>query len=365
MADTSAATGLTVQQWDEKFFVDSLNASIFKPFMGSKSNSVINVKEDLTKKPGDSVTFSLVNALSNSAVTGSSTLEGNEESLVSRSQKVTIDQYRNAVRIPVLEDQFTAIPLRSAGKDALMNWEMELCRDKVIAAMNSILGVAYGSASEANKDIWLVDNADRVLFGAVLSNDSGPGDHSAALANIDNTADKLTPGAISLMKRLAKTASPKIGPLKPRSGGVTSDSYVMFVPSLLLRDLTNDSDFLQANREARSRGKQNPIFAGADYIYDNIAIIEVEDIAIDAGAGAGGIDVAPCFLCGTGAVAMAWGKRPQTISEEFDYGDKQGLAIRQWFEIEKMSFGTDSGSDTGDQKDHGIVTGWFAAVADS
>ena len=363
MTDTAAATGLTVQQWDEKFFVDSLNASIFKPFMGSKSNSVINVKEDLTKKPGDSVTFSLVNALSGAGVTGSSTLEGNEEALISRSQKVTIDQFRNAVRIPVLEDQFTAIPLRNAGKDALMNWEMELTRDKVITALNSILGVAYGSASETNKDIWLVDNADRVLFGAARSN-NGSNDHSAALLQIDNTADKLTPGALSLMKRLAKTASPKIGPLKPRSGGVTSDSYVMFVPSLLLRDLTNDSDFLQANREARNRGKSNPIFAGADYIYDNIAIIEVEDIPVDTGAGAGGIDVAPCFLCGTGAIAMAWSKRPQTVSEEFDYGDKQGLAIRQWYEIEKMSFGAGSG-DTDDQKDHGIVTGWFAAVADS
>ena len=362
MADTSAAAGLTVQQWDEKFFVDSLNASIFKPFMGSKSNSVINVKEDLTKKPGDSVTFSLVNALSNAAVTGSSTLEGNEEALVSRSQKVTIDQYRNAVRVPVLEDQFTAIPLRNAGSDALMNWEMELTRDKVIAAMNSILGVAYGSASEANKDIWLVDNADRVLFGAAVGNNAA-NDHSAALLTLDNTADKLTASAISLMKRIAKTATPKIGPIKPRKGGVTSDSYIMFVPSLLLRDLTQDSAFLQANREARQRGKMNPIFAGADYIYDNVAIIEVEDIAIDAGAGAAGIDVAPCFLCGAGAVAMAWGKRPQSIDEEFDYGDKQGLAIRQWYEIEKMSFGSGSG-DTDDQKDHGIVTGWFAAVAD-
>ena len=362
MADTSAATGLTVQQWDEKFFTDSLNASIFKPFMGSKSNSIINVKQDLMKKPGDSITFSLVNALSNSAVTGSNTLEGNEEGVVSRSQKVTIDQYRNAVRIPVLEEQFSSIPLRNAGKDALMNWEMEFTRDKVITALGQINGVDYGSASEAQKDALLVDNTDRVLFGAVKSNHST--DHSAALANIDNTADKLSPGAVSLMKRIAKTASPKIGPLKPRKGGVTSDSYVMFVPSLLLRDLAADSDFIQANREARNRGKSNPIFAGADYIYDNVAIIEVEDIAVLSGVGAGSIDVAPCYLCGAGAIAMAWAKRPQTIEEEFDYKDKQGIAIRQWFEIEKMNFGSGSG-DTDDIKDHGIVTGFFASVADS
>jgi N4-gp56 family major capsid protein len=362
MANTTAATGLVVQQWDAKFFMDSLNASIFKPFMGSKSNSVINVKEDLTKKPGDSVTFSLVNALSNGSVTGSSTLEGNEEALVSRSQKVTIDQYRNAVRIPVLEDQFTAIPLRNAGGDALMNWEMELTRDKVIAALNSINGIAYSTASAAQRNAWVVDNVDRVLFGAAIGNYNVT--HATALLTIDNTADKLTSTALSLMKRIAKTATPKIGPIKPRNGGVTSDSYVAFVPSLVLRDLIADTAFLSANRDARNRGKQNPIFAGADYIYDNIAIIEVEDIPVQAGVGAGGIDVAPVFLCGVGAVAMAWGKRPQSIEEEFDYGDKQGIAIRQWYEIEKMTFGSGSG-DTDDLKDHGLVTGWFAAVGDA
>ena len=363
MADTSAATGLTVQQWDDKFFLESINANVFKPFMGTKTNSIIQVNQDLSKKPGDSITFSLVNKLSNSAVTGSSTLEGNEEEVVSRSFKVTIDQYRNAVRIPVLEDQFSAIPLRNAGRDVLMDWEMELTRDKIITALGEINGTAYGSASEAAKDAWLVDNADRVLFGAALSNNSS-NDHSASLANIDNTADQLTPSAITLMKRIAKTASPKVRPLKPRSGGVTSDSYIMFVPSLVLRDLTANTAFLQANREARSRGKLNPIFAGADYIYDNIAIIEVEDIAVLSGVGASSIDVAPVYLCGAQAIGLAWAKRPQSIEEEFDYGDKQGIGVRQWYEIKKMVFGSGSG-DTDDLKDHGIVTGFFASVADS
>ena len=362
MADTSAATGLTVQQWDDKFFTESLNANIFKPFMGTKENNIIQVKEDLTKKKGDSVTFALVNKLSNAAVTGSSTLEGNEEALTSRSHKVTVDQKRNGVRVSELQDQFSAIDLRDAAKSALMNWETELCRDDVIAALASINGVAYGAATETQKDAWLVDNADRVLFGAAKSNNAS-NDHSASLANIDNTNDKLTAAAITLMKRIAKTASPKVRPIKPRSGGVTSDSYMMFVPSLVLRDLTSDAAFLQANREARQRGKLNPIFAGADYIYDNVAIIEVEDIATLTGVGASSIDVAPAYLCGAQAIGMAWAKRPQSVTEDFDYNDKHGCAIRQIYAIEKLIFGSGAG-DTDDLKDHGVVTGFFASVAD-
>ena len=197
MADTSVATGLTVQQWDAKFYMEALNSDIFKPFRGTAKNSIIQVNEQLTKSPGDSITFSLVNKLTGSGVTGSSTLEGNEEALVSRSQQVTIDQKRHAVRVPVLEDQFSAIPLREAARDALLDWSMELNRDDTIEALNSILGVNYSSASESNKDIWAVDNVDRVLFGKLNSNYNV--DHSVALQTLDNTDDKLTPDALSLM----------------------------------------------------------------------------------------------------------------------------------------------------------------------
>jgi len=363
MADTAAATGLTVQQWDEQFFVESLNANIFKPFMGTKTNSVIQIKQNLTKKPGDSVTFALVNKLTGAGVTGSATLEGNEESVISRSQKVVIDQYRHAVRIPVLEDQFSAIPLRNAGKDVLLDWNMELNRDHIIRELGSINGVAYGTASAGQRDTWQVDNVDRVLYGKLVGNYSAT--HATALLTLDNTDDKLTPEALSLMKRKAKLASPRIRPIKPRKGGVTSDSFILFAPSLLVRDLALNAAFTQANREARARGKfSNPLFRGADYIWDNIAIIEVEDIAVDAGAGAGAIDVAPCYLCGAQALGIAWAKRPQSIAEEFDYKDKQGYAIRQWYNVAKLTFGSGSG-DTDDLKDHGVFTGWFAAVADA
>lgn len=363
MADTSTPDGLRVQQWDDKFFEDSLNANQFRSYMGTDENSVIHVKETLMKMPGDAVTYTLVNALSNAAVTGSNTLEGNEEALVTRSQVLTIEQYRNAVRIPVLEEQYTAIDLRNAARSALMNWEMELVRDQIISAMGSINGVAYADATEAQKDAWITDNNDRVLFGAATSNYSA-GDHSASLGNIDSTNDKLTPAAISLMKRMAKAASPKIGPVKPRNLRTRSDMYVLFTGPLTLRDLKENSTFTQANREARQRGTGNPLFDDADYIWDNVAIIEIEDIGVISGVGASSIDVAPVYLCGAQALGMALSKRPQTIDEEFDYKDKQGVAVRQWHKIDKLRFGTNASSDTGDLKQHGMVTGYFSAVAD-
>ena len=363
MAQTTTPTAATVAQWDAKYFKDYLNNNFFKVFMGTGSGAMIQVNEELTKKPGDSVTFHLVNRLTNNATTGSNTLEGNEEDMTIRTFKVTIDQYRHATKYPAFEAQKSAIDFRNAHKDVLSDWNMELDRDKIIEALGSKNGVAYGTATEVQKDAWLVDNADRVLFGAAKSNNAA-NDHSAALAEIDNTADQLDSDALTLMKRLAKTSSPKIRPFKAKKSIGGSDGYVLFAPSLLMRDLTTDSSFVQANREARQRGLKNPLFTGADYIYDNIAIYEIEDIGVISGAGAAGIDVAPCYLCGAQALSWAWGKRPETVSDDFDYGDKRGLAVRQWYEIKKALFGTGTG-DTDDLKDHGVFTGYFAAVADA
>ena len=68
-------------------------------------------------------------------------------------------------------------------------------------------------------------------------------------------------------------------------------------------------------------------------------------------------------MCGAQALGYAIAKRSFTKEDEFDYGDKQGVACGQWHKVEKLRFGSGSG-DTDDLKDHGIVTGYFSAVAD-
>lgn len=363
MATTSVPAGLTVQQWDDQYFVEYVNQNFFKKFMGTGTSSMIQVKEDLTRKPGGSITMSLVNRLTGTAKNQNETLEGAEEDAMLRSQEITIREYAHAVRWKTYDEQMTAIDLRQAHKDILMTWNQELDRDLVIEALGMINGVAYGSATETQKDEWLVDNADRVLFGATKSNASS-NDHSTSLANIDNTSDKLNSSALSLMKRIAKTASPKIRPYRVKNAIEKSDAYIVFANSFAVRDLLGDSAFQQANRDARERGIDNPLFSGADYIWDNLFIYEIEDIPTYTGVGAGGITVAPVFLCGAQALGQVWAKRPQTVDDTFDYGRAKGMAVKEWMKLEKLRFGTGP-TDLDDTKDVGIVTGWFAAVADA
>ncbi|MCJ8334622.1 MAG: DUF4043 family protein [Epibacterium sp.] len=364
MAETTAATGLTVQQWDDKFFTEHLAENRFAREMGSDANSIIQVKEDLTRKQGDSVTYALVNKLTGAGVENGATLEGNEEEMNSRSYKLTIKERANGVRSTSWDAQISSIDLRRAAKEVLKDWAMEDTRDRIITALGSINGVAYGSASEAQKDAWLADNADRVLFGAAKSNNSS-NDHSASLANIDNTADKLDTGALSLLKRMARTANPKIRPVRDTGLRNGKYYYTAYVPSLVFRDLKSDAAIQQAQREVSIQMENSRLFEGGDLLWDGIIIKEIEDIGVISGAGAAGIDVAPVYLCGAQALGYGVASRWKSEEELFDYKRKKGCAIMEMGGIEKLIFGTNSSTDTGDTKDHGLVTGYFASVADS
>lgn len=242
----------------------------------------------------------------------------------------------------------------------LKSWMMEKTRDDVIAALGSINGVNYAAASETQKDAWLADNADRVLFGAARANNSG-NDHSASLLNIDTSGDRLTAGRLSLMKRMALTATPKVRPIEVQGG---YRFYVVFAGPRTFRDLQNDSTMQQANREAWLRGMDNPIFTGDDLYYDGMVIKQIDDIPVYVGVGNSNSDVSPVYLCGAQAVGVGYAKRTTSKTEEFDYGDKRGVAIEEIRGIKKLIFGSGSG-DTDDLKDNGLVTGYFSAPADA
>lgn len=363
MAESTPATGLTPQQWDDKFFLEHLSENRFAPEMGSSQGSIIQVKEDLTKKKGDSLTFALVNKLTGAGVTNGATLEGNEEEMDSRSHKLTISERANAVVSTTWANQTSSFSLRDAAKSVLKDWSMESTRDQIIAALASINGVAYGTASEAQKDAWLTDNADRCLFGAAKSNNSS-NDHSASLANIDNTNDKLTPGAISLMKRMAGTANPKIRPVQDMYAKNGRKYYTMYAPSLIFRDLKENTAIQTAQREVSLTAENSRLFKGGDLLWDGVIIKEIEDIEILSGVGASSIDVGPVYLCGAQAIGYGVAQRWTSAEETRDYGRKKGCAIMEMGAFEKLTFGTGSG-DTDDLKDHGVVTGFFAAVPDS
>ena len=357
MTDTTPATGLVVQQWESKFFQEYLHDGGFKPLMGTSENAVIQVKEDLSKKAGDSITIALVNRLTNAAVTGTSTLEGNEEDMASRSMRIYVDKRRNAVRIAEMSEQKSAISLRNAARATLLDWAMEDTRELIIDALGSINGVHFTDSTEAQRDAWLVDNADRVVFGAAAA---GLTDASADFALLDTTADLFNATALDAMVLKAKTCNPKIRPMRDPGNG--KRYYVAFAHPYAFKNLRDSLD-TEVLAQTVVQMQASKLFEGGDIMWNGVIVKEVDNMPVYTNLGASGTtEVTPVYLCGAQALAVAYAKRWRTITEEFDYEDKYGVAIDGIYGVRKVIFGSGSG-DTDDLKDHGVVTGFFATTA--
>jgi len=354
MALTTVATANVVKQWDADFYREYIRENRFARYQGTDTNSIIQLKEDLSKKPGDALTISLVAALAGSGVTGNGLLEGNEEAIVNYGHQVPIAAYRNAIAITEWEQQKSAMGLRAAAKPLLKEWAMKLNKSHILNALGSVRGndgliVNYGAASETQKDTWLTANQDRVLFGHEVANMDND-DHSASLGVIAST-EKLNAASVSLLKRMAKRANPIV---RPHTVNGDEEWYVLFVDSLCYRDLK--ADLKTTLSDARERGKGNPLFTDGDIAYDGVVIREIPEIASLGGVGASAATVSPAYLCGAQALAHVVGKRWASTTETRDYGFVNGTAISGFFGTQKLFY---------NGKQHGVVTGYFAAAADA
>lgn len=357
MADTVLINDLRVQKWLRTYFQEYVRDSGFKGYMGTGTSSIIQVKREL-QDHGKTINIPLITRLKGAGVTGTNVLTGNEEALGNLNHQITIDFLRNAVVINEADEHWTILDLMGAAKDALNMWAADRLRTDLITALGSIDGIAYGTASAGQRNTWTTNNADRVLFGREVSNYSTT--HATALNAIAST-ETLNAGTLSLLKRIAKTADPHIRPTRVNAAE-GREYFVAFVGSMAFRDLKNDATMAQANREARPRDvAANPIFQDGDLIYDGVVVREIPEITGFSNTAGTPLRVEPVYLCGAQALGLAWGQEPTPIKDDFDYGMRKGIGLKEVRGISKLRFNTGASSAS---KDHGVVTGFVAAALD-
>jgi len=376
MADTTVPTALRVKQWDDNYFVEYIRGNRLARYMGTDENSIVQVKEKLSKSAGDTIYFELVNRLQGAGKKNNQTLQGFEEDLSQRSWPLAVNLYRHGVVVPEFEEQVTAISLREAAKAVLQSWSMEQTRDRFISALGQKDAVLAGAGQGPNGtgststfqvanatalNTWTTNNRDRALYGILVANGVS-NVFATALATVDSTNDKLSSSMVSLAKRMAKAATPKIRPIKVNGD---EEWYVMFAPSTCFRDLKLDTNIIQSRQYALDRGTDNPLFTDGDIVWDGVIVREIPELAQNTwlAQGASSIDVGECYLCGAQALGYALAQRWNTRTQEMDYQTKRGVAIQQIYDVGKIQFGTGA-TDTTTPKDNGILTIFASAVAD-
>lgn len=369
MAEVALASASEKQVWLKQYFAEYVRESGFQGFMGKAANSIIVAKYELQSEAGKTINIPLILRLTGSGVTGSAILDGVEEELGNYNCAISVDWRRNGVRVPKSTSYKTEIDLFGAAKDMLKQWEAEQLRDDIIKAMASVITtgdttVKLADSSTSDRNAYAAANSDRLLFGKLKANYSAT--FATALGNIDTTDDKCTVASMSLAKRIAKQASPHIRPYKTETG---REFFVAFHGSRTFRDLKADTTMTQANREARSREgggmDNNPIFQDGDLIYDGIIhreVPEIDDVVSTGpytldGKGNSSADVRPVFVCGQQAVGIAWGQEPTMRTDlTKDYAFRPGVAVEELLNVKKLAY---------NGKQHGMVTAFFAAAADS
>lgn len=311
MAKTAFATdnALVKKAWDEKLYRDTVKESYFSRFMGEGSDAMIQTKTELTKTKGDNITFGIRMRLAGGGVTSGQTLEGKEEKLVTYSYSVSLEEYAHAVRdAGPLDRQRAMFSIDTESQAALQDWGSEKIDKLVFDALTASPTKAFygGTASATNN----------IVAGS-----------------------KITPALLSKIKGWAKTGGNRAQtPLRPlKVGG--KNYYVFLAHPEVVYDLKQDSTWAQAQREADVRGPENAIFSGAAGIWDGVVIHEHENVPIASTYGVGAnVHGAQCLFLGAQAGVFAWGERPKTVAEEFDYGREHGYGWMMTAKAAKPKF---------------------------
>lgn len=353
MAKTTITTSdaLRKQAWEEELWRDTVvNSYFMSKFASSDTNNfvagqgwrgniydgapngLLHVKADLgtkgrTKtKEGDKINFGLVPRLdpkTNQGVTSGQTLKGREIALSWYSDSVTLERYRQAVSGGSPMDWTRAsfnMPMEA--RNALQTWGTEkmdlLCFQEL-------------------------ENGPTEIF--YKTSDTGPTVSKTATLATAKTAltaadSKITPEYLDFLKTWAKTGGARTGgkvPLRPLM--VDGKPYYVFLthPDAEF-DWRNDSTAMQAYREAEIRGKENPIFAGASYVWNGLIIHTHEFVT--TGTDGGGASVPWCYghVLGAQSLVVGFGERPSVVEDTEDYEEDLFYAWRVTMKVRAPQF---------------------------
>jgi N4-gp56 family major capsid protein len=361
--DSVSIDAMRREVWQKELYQDVVDNLYFTKMnmMGKDDNNIVQIKDELAKESGDTITFGLTAKLTGSGVSGDGELEGNEETISAYSQSIGIDQIRNAVRLTgKLDEKKNAYNMRSDAKAKLSAWLQEFTERQFFLKLGGVKNTTltdYSGAVVGTRALWsntpaAIPAADENAgFGArYLCADFAAGTTSLA------ATDLLTPALISRVKRKAQLANPMIRPLRVNG----RDYYVLFIHPCQAFDLHRNAEWAQAMREAEMRGKENPIFSGADGIWDGVIVQTHEYVPFLDVSAAGhsfegpaagtdcAVDAFRALLCGRQALGFAKCQTDEGwVEKTFDFGNKTGFSTGMIGGIQKILFNS---------KEYGVFT---------
>jgi N4-gp56 family major capsid protein len=323
---------LAVKLWSKKLAVEALKQTWIYKFTGSDDNSLIQIKDETSKGPGDKVTFGLRMQLTGAGVAGDGTAEGNEEALVTYSDSVTINQLRHQVRSGGrMSEQRIPFSVREQARMGLQDWwadRMDTWFFNQIAGNAAQTDARYNGGSTPT-----APDSDHIIY-------AGSAGTEASMSA--TTSFKFAITLVDVMVEKAKTLSPMIRPLRLKG----EDYYVLFLHPYCVTDMriqaTGAGTWYDIQKAAMTGGQVtgNPIFTGALGMYNNVIFHSAYRVPAIVSTNT---TVYRNVFCGAQAAAMAFGRgngpeRFTWVEELFDYKNQLGVSAGTIAGLKKTIF---------------------------
>jgi N4-gp56 family major capsid protein len=317
------ASGLQVSRWAKELQSEVSKGVYFSKFMGEGPGNAIHVKQ-IEDGKGKDVTFGLVTQLTGSAITGDSSLEGNEQSLSTFSNTVTTNQKRLAVRdTGKFANSKVLYDFRSTSLDLLKTQYSELIDADIFSALSATSGTHAYYRADASASVYATSDPK---------------------ADLD-AADSITLADISALKTLAQIGGSANYRMRPiRVDG--NDYYVLVLHPEVAYDLFELDEFQQMQREAQVRGEDNPLFKGALGIYNGVVIHAHEGVNTFDNGGGAAVKGSRNLFMGAQAACFAESSDMMWVEKTFDYGNQLGISAAKIYGVEISDYNS---------KDYGVI----------
>jgi len=387
MALTSITSELVVKKWSKDFFKYGLSKMFFSRFIGaygqafdpamgdkqvtimSDPNALIQVKMDLSRSLGDTITFPMLAPLSGNgrvqratAVQDGNgqntvrTLETNEEAISQYSWPITLLEWAHSVRtIGKLMERQPAFSVGDSMTAVLGLWWAKILDQ---ATYQSMAGISM--LDDGGTVLAVTGTApSRKLTGGCSAGTVTYRTTDAAVAADEYMCFEM----IDRARQMAEddSSNQTIRPIIIDG----QETYFMFMSAQQATDLRNDAGgsvnltWKEAQMHANTRGRNNPIFRNFMGFYRDVALFEypkIDTVGERTGDGEtenllqGGNSFETddnftdevighrALFCGACAAVHAYGSMPHFVDETFEYKTQKGRSLQTIIAIGRPEF---------------------------
>ena len=314
----------TVKRWSADLNRSALARVNMMPLVGKGPTACIQLLDDLSKGPGDTIHTFLRMQGSGSGVAGDNNLEGHEEDMTVYSMDFYINQLRHAFKSGGrMVEQRVPYNVQREMKDLAADWAADRL-DTII--INHLCG--YSAQTDNRYTGFNTINAPDSTH-QIWSSVSGTITNDESLTSTDIFDVNLIDKAVNL----AQVMDPIIRPIKYKN----NDYYICLIHPDQMRDLRDeDSQWYDAMKSALQGGEaqNNPLFTGAAGVWNNVIFRVNRRVTqgVHHTTGAAVSDTRRAVLLGAQAAVVGFGRmngpnRFTWVEDTWDFKNKYAVAV--------------------------------------